>query len=137
MQCGAPSMAQLCCNRVRTARNQTQKETDREPQLSSEQGVLAPRTCRIAAFLRGARPRGLIFPYENARILLRESSTGQRSDDKAEKRERREERREKMGTSSIPCISTVSRGHLKEVMKIRWEHRKCRKLESLQFYGVP
>ena len=137
MQCGAPSMAQLCCNRVRTARNQTQKETDREPQLSSEQGVLAPRTCRIAAFLRGARPRGLIFPCENARILLRESSAEERSDDGAEKREKREERREKMATSSIPCISTVSRGHLKEVMKIRWGHRNSRKLESLHFYGVP
>ena len=56
---------------------------------------------------------------------------------RAEKREKREERREKMATSSIPCISTVSRGHLKEVMKIRWGHRNSRKLESLHFYGVP
>ena len=54
-----------------------------------------------------------------------------------ESREKREERREKMAASSIPCISTVSRGHLKEVMKIRWGHRNSRKLESLHFYGVP
>ena len=56
---------------------------------------------------------------------------------RAEKREKREERREKMAASSIHCISTVSRGHLKEVMKIRRGHRNCSKLESLHFYGVP
>ena len=92
---------------------------------------------RITAFLQGGRPRGLIIPCKNAGILFRESSAEERSDDGAEKREKREERREKMATSSIPCISTVSRGHLKEVMKIRWGHRNSRKLESLHFYGVP
>ena len=56
---------------------------------------------------------------------------------RAEKREKREERRKKMAASSIHCISTVSRDHLKEVMKIRSGHRKCRKLDSLHFYGVP
>ena len=65
---------------------------------------------RIAAFLRGARPRGLIFPCENARSLLRETSAEERSDDGADQREKREERREKMATSSILCISTVSPG---------------------------
>ena len=56
---------------------------------------------------------------------------------RAEKREKREERREKMAASSNHCISTVSRGHLKEVLKISNGHRNCRKLESLHFYGVP
>ena len=105
-----------------------------------EQQQLTDRVCwgaLFAAFLQGRRPRGLIIPCKNAGILFRASSAEGRSDDGAEKREKREERREKMAPSSIPCISTVSRGHLKEVMKIRWEHRKCRKLESLQFYGVP
>ena len=92
---------------------------------------------RIVAFLEGRKPRGLIVPCKNAGILFRESSAEEMSDDGAEKREKREERREKMATSSIPCISTVSRGHLKEVMKIRWGHRNSRKLESLHFYGVP
>ena len=96
-----------------------------------------PCAARIPAFLQGRRPRGGIIPGKNAGILFRESSAEERSDDGAEKREKREERREKMATSSIPCISTVSRGHLKEVMKIRWGHRNSRKLESLHFYGVP
>ena len=92
---------------------------------------------RFASFLQCKTPRGLIIPCKNAGILFRESSAEERSDDGAEKREKREERREKMATSSIPCISTMSRGHLKEVMKIRWGHRNSRKLESLHFYGVP
>ena len=94
-------------------------------------------TSRIASYLCCKRLRGLIIPCKNAGILFRESSAEERSDDGAEKREKREERREKMAASSIPCISTVSRGHLKEVMKIRWGHRNSRKLESLHFYGVP
>ena len=81
---------------------------------------MAPGPPRIASFLQCKTPRGLIIPCKNAGILFRESSAEERSDDGAEKREKREERREKMATSSIPCISTVSRGHLKEVMKIRW-----------------
>ena len=43
----------------------------------------------------------------------------------------------KMVASSIPCISAVSRGHLKEVLKIRGGHRNCSKLESLHFFGAP
>ena len=94
-------------------------------------------TARLTAYLQDGRPRGGIIPCKYAGILFRESSAEERSDDGAEKREKREERREKMATSSIPCISTVSRGHLKEVMKIRWGHRNSRKLESLHFYGAP
>ena len=56
---------------------------------------------------------------------------------RAEKRQKSEERREKMAASSIHFISTVPRAHLKEFMKIRRSHRKCRKLDSLHFYGVP
>ena len=73
---------------------------------------MAPGPSRIAAFLQGGRPRGLIIPCKNAGILFRESSAEERSDDGAKKREKREERREKIATSSIPCISTVPRDHL-------------------------
>ena len=52
-------------------------------------------------------------------------------------REKREERRDKMAASSIHCISTVPRGHLKEVMKISRGHRKGRKLDSQHFYSAP
>ena len=65
-------------------------------------------TSRIAAFLQGGRPRGLIIPCKNAGILFRESSAEERSDDGAEKREKRKEKREN--------------GH---------------QLDSLHFYGVP
>ena len=40
------------------------------------------------------------------------------------KREKRAERREKMAASSIHCILAGSRGHFKEVMKIKGSHRK-------------
>ena len=56
-------------------------------------------TSRIAAFLQGRRPRGLIIPCKNAGILFRASSAEGRSDDGAEKREKREERREKIAAS--------------------------------------
>ena len=105
-----------------------------------EQQQLTDRVCwgaLFAAFLQGRRPRGLMIPCKNAGILFRASSAEGRSDDGAEKREKREERREKIAASSILCISMVSRGHLKEVMKIRRGHRNCSKLESLHFYGVP
>ena len=39
--------------------------------------------------------------------------------------------------NSDGCSVYLCRGHLKEVMKIRWGHRNSRKLESLHFYGVP
>ena len=115
----------------------SQKRPPEIPKLTDSRVFLAPGPPRIASFLQCKTPRGLIIPCKNAGILFRESSAEERSDDGAEKREKREERREKMATSSIPCISTVSRGHLKEVMKIRWGHRNSRKLESLHFYGVP
>ena len=53
--------------------------------------------------------------------------------------EQRKERREKRENGHLldSLHFTVSRGHLKEVMKIRWGHRNSRKLESLHFYGVP
>ena len=56
---------------------------------------MAPGPSRIAAFLQGGRPRGLIIPCKNAGILFRESRAEERSDDGAEKSEKREERREK------------------------------------------
>jgi hypothetical protein len=43
---------------------------------------------------------------------------------KAGRREKREERREHMAASSNHCISTVSRGHLEKVLKIRNGHPK-------------
>ena len=94
---------------------------------------MAPGPPRFASFLQCQTPRGLIIPCKNERILFRESSAEERSDDEAKKREKGEERREKIATSSIPCISTMCRGHLKEVMKILSGHRNSLKLESLHF----
>ena len=94
---------------------------------------MAPGPPRIASILQCKAPRGLIIPCKSEGILFRESSAEERSDDGAKKREKREERREKIATSSIPCISTMCRGHLKEVMKILWGHRNSLKLESLHF----
>ena len=75
----------------REKREEITKKTARDPQ--TKQGFLAPGPSRIAAFLQGGRPRGLIIPCKNAGILFRESSAEERSDDGAEKREKREERK--------------------------------------------
>ena len=77
----------------REKRKEITNKAARDPQIDSQQGLLAPGPPRIASFLNCKTPRGRIIPCKNAGILFRESSAEERSDDGAEKREKREERK--------------------------------------------
>ena len=96
----------------REKREERKEKTEHRPQEAARGPEMRPpegdqpflTTCRP-----GLGPLGATF-----------RDRGQRE----ESREKREERREKIAASSIHCIFRVSRGHSKEVMKIRNGHRK-------------
>ena len=132
----------------RKKRKETPKEAAKGPQMRPPEGDqpfstpcrpgLGPlATFRIAAFLQGRRPRGLIIPCKNAGILFRESSAEGRSEDGAfspswgspgarrgtQNKFWKSEVATKLAASSNPCISTVFRGLIEEGTKVQKKKR--------------
>ena len=79
-------------------------------------------TSRFASFLQCKRPRKLIIPCKNERILCRESTT--------------EGKRKNGAFSPFVRVPWGPQRPPKEVLKIRGGLRSSRQLDSLHFYSV-